>query len=802
MKISLNWLKKFIEINENPEDLESILTEVGLEVDEVISFEPDKEFLSKLLVGEITSIEKHPNAERLNLTEVDIGNKTLSIICGASNIEVGQKVVVARSGTKIKNTENNILEIKKTKIRDIESEGMICAEDEIGIGNSHSGIIVLKEKAKVGDKAINYFNLISDTVYDISLTPNRADAASHLGVARDIKAAKKRNIILPDIKKFICTNDKKIIIDIKESLACPRYAGCIIDSIKINESPSEIKKLLISIGINPINNVVDITNYVLHSLGQPLHAFDYNQVSKEKIIVRYAKKNEKFITLDGVERKLKENDLMICDGENKPMCIAGVFGGENSGVTEKTETIFLESAYFNPSDIRKSSLNHGLKTDASYRFERGIDPNITVFALKFAAILINKYCDGNVVSKIYDVYSNKIENRKIEINYNRINNLIGQNIDTKRINEILTLLDIKIEKKKNKILADVPPYRVDVTREADIVEEILRVYGYNNIKTSSKNQSSFLSDESIGSYENNILSKVMNMLVGSGFHEITTNSLTSLKHSSSESWDDSETIEMVNKLSDEHAILKQNLLFTGLESIRYNLNRKQNNIKFFEFDKVYKKEDKNYSENQKLGVYMTGLNKDEYFKSKSDEVSFIDMKNIINKVLILGNINNYKVKEFKSKTLINCIEIIHNKKTICMIGEVKESLLKNFEIGQKVYYSEILWDNYLLNFKNNFSFTKISKFPEVKRDLSIILSKNQKFSEIASLIDQNRKKIIKNYSLYNMYEGDKIGKNKIAYALRFVLHDENKTLEDKTINNIMENLIFRLEKDLRAEIRK
>ena len=802
MKISLNWLKKFIEIKESPIELESILTEVGLEVDEVISIEPDKNFLNKLVVGEIISIKKHPNADRLNITEVSIGDKVLSIVCGAKNIENGQKVVVARSGTKIKSIENNIFEIKKTKIRGAESDGMICAEDEIGIGNSHSGVIVLEKKAKVGDTAVNHLNINSDTIYDISLTPNRADAASHLGVARDIKAVKRRDLKLPDTKKFKFSAKKEIKLEIKETSACPRYAGCVIDNIKIGESPSEIKNLLSSIGLNPINNVVDITNYVLHSLGQPLHAFDYEKVSKEKVIVRYANKNEKFITLDGVERKLHDDDLMICDGENKPMCIAGVFGGENSGVTDDTETIFLESAYFNPSDIRKSSLNHGLKTDASYRFERGIDPNITVFALKFASILINKYCNGEVVSEIYDIYPEKIENRKIEIDFNRINKLIGQELDIEEIIEILNHLDIKIEKQKNKTLADVPPYRVDVTREADIVEEILRVYGYNNIKTSSRNKSSFLSDESAGSYENNIISKLMSILVGSGFHEITTNSLTSLKHSRDDSWDDSETIEMVNKLSDEHAILKQNLLFTGLESIRYNLNRKQKNLKFFEFDKVYNKKGSNYLETKKLGIYMTGLSKEEHFNNVSEEVTFLDIKNIVNKILILGNIKNYKYKDLKSKTLTNSIELIFKKKTICKIGEVKQSLLKNFEISQKVYFTEILWENYLSCFDDKFTFTKISKFPEVKRDLSVILSSNKKFAEIANVIDQNRKKIIKNYSLYNIYEGDRIGKDKVAYALRFILHDESKTLEDKIINSTMENLISRFEKDLKAEIRK
>jgi len=802
MKISLNWLKKFIEINESSIELESILTEVGLEVDEVISIEPDKNFLDKLVVGEIISIKKHPDADRLNITEVSIGDTVLSIVCGAKNIENGQKVVVARSGTKIKNIEKNIFEIKKTKIRGAESDGMICAEDEIGIGNSHSGVIVLERKAKVGESVVNHLNTNSDTIYDISLTPNRADAASHLGVARDIKAVKRRDLKLPDIKKFKFSTKKEIKLEIKETSACPRYAGCVIDNIKVGESPSEIKNLLSSIGLNPINNVVDITNYVLHSLGQPLHAFDYEKVSKEKVIVRYANKNEKFITLDGIERKLHGDDLMICDGENKPMCIAGVFGGENSGVTDDTETIFLESAYFNPSDIRKSSLNHGLKTDASYRFERGIDPNITVFALKFASILINKYCNGEVVSEIYDIYPEKIENRKIEIDFSRINKLIGQELDTKEIIKILNHLDIKIDKLKNKTFADVPPYRVDVTREADIVEEILRVFGYNNIKTSSRNKSSFLSNESAGSYENNIISKLMSMLVGSGFHEITTNSLTSQKHSRDDSWDDSETIEMVNKLSDEHAILKQNLLFTGLESIRYNLNRKQRNLRFFEYDKVYNKKGSAYIETKKLGIYMTGLSKEEHFNNESKEVTFLDIKNIVNKVLILGNIKNYKYKEIKSKTLTNSIELIYKKKTICKIGEVKQSLLKNFDISQKVYYSEIIWENYLSSFEDKFTFTKISKFPEVKRDLSVVLSSNKKFSEIANIIDQNRKKIIKNYSLYNIYEGDRIGKDKVAYALRFILHDESKTLEDKIINSTMENLISRFEKDLKAEIRK
>ena len=802
MKISLNWLKKFIEINETPEDLESILTEVGLEVDEVFSIAPDKKLLRSLVVGEILSIEKHPHADRLSLTSVDIGDKKSPIICGARNISVGQKVVIAKPGTKIKNTNQKTLEIKKTKIRGIESDGMICAEDEIGIGNAHDGIIILPKNSVTGKSAIDYLNIISDTVYDISLTPNRADATSHLGVARDIKAVFNREINIPEIKSFTNTETKNIDIEVKEKTACPRYAGCIIDNVDVGESSNEIKNLLTSIGINPINNVVDITNYILHSLGQPLHAFDLDKISKNKIVVKYAKENEKFLSLDDIERKLKSDDLVICDGDEKPMCIAGVFGGKTSGVSSKTKSIFLESAYFNSSDVRKSSQNHMLKTDASYRFERGIDPNITVYALKLACVLIKKYCKGKVVSLVYDIYPKKIENNKIEICYDRINKLIGQKIGEVEINNILKRLDINVSSNNKITIADVPPYRVDVLREADIVEEILRIYGYNNIKLSSKNGSDYLSEERSGSHENIILSRVMNLLVSSGLYEITTNSLTSLKYSTSKEWDKSGTIEMVNKLSDEHAVLKQDLLYTGLECIKHNLNRKQNNLKFFEFDKVYNKKNKSHTETKKIGIYLTGLLKEEHFNSSPNKIKFFDLLNLVNKLLVIADIKNYSIEESKSKTLSRCFEIKHNKKSICKIGNVNKNISSNYDIDQQVYFCEIEWKNYIKSFNHEFSFSSISKFPEVKRDLSLVLSKDKKFSEISHIIDKNRRNIIKNYSLYDIYEGENLGDKKIAYALRFVLQDVNKTLEEKTINSTMENLMVNFEKILGAEIRK
>ena len=802
MKISLNWLKTFISISKSAKEIEDFLTEIGLEVDEIIEIKPDKNLISELIVGQIKEISKHINADRLSVTKVDIGREKLNIICGAKNIKIDQKVVVATNGTKLKNISNDIIEIKKTKIRGIESNGMICAEDEIGIGNNHSGVIILDKSAKVGTSVQKYLEIYNDTIYDISLTPNRADAMSHLGVARDLKAALDLKLNLPDISKFKFELKNDIQIQVKNKEACPRYSGCIIDNIKVEESPLEIKKYLSSIGVNSINNVVDITNFVLHSLGQPLHAFDFNKIKQKKIIIKYAEKNEKFLSLDGIERTLHKNDLMICDGNEKPMCIAGVFGGEESGVSKNTSTIFLESAYFNPSDIRKSSQNHQLKTDASYRFERGIDPNITIYALKYAAMLLCKYCGGTVSSDIYDLYPNKIEDRKIKFSIERINQLIGKKIEEKKIINILESLDINISKEGKQFIANVPPYRVDVTREADLIEEILRIFGYNNIDISTTNKSEFLSDERIGSSEYNILMKIMNMLVSNGYYEITTNSLTSNRYTHDKTWDDSLTIEMINKLSDEHAILKQNLLFTGLESIKHNINRKQKNLKLFEFDKIYKKENETYIEKSKFGIYLTGSLYQEHYSREKFKVHFQDIKNLINRFFIIANVNSYETVESVSNTLDNCITIKSENKNLCKIGSVKDNLLKKFDIQQEVLFAEINWDNYLYFFDKKFTFKNVPKFPEVKRDLSLILSDEIRFSEVMDVINKSNKQIIKNVSLYDVYRGENIGKDKVTYSIRFILQDDKATLDDKTINNTMDLLISSFEKKLNAIIRK
>ena len=802
MKISLNWLKTFIKISKSAKEIEDILTEIGLEVDETLEIKPDKNLISKLIVGQIKEISKHNNADRLSVTKVDIGKEKLDIICGAQNIKKDQKVVVATNGKKLKNISNEVIEIKKTKIRGIESNGMICAEDEIGIGINHSGIIVLDKSAKIGESVQNYLEIYNDTIYDISLTPNRADAMSHLGVARDLKAVLNLKLNLPDISKFQFKVKHDIKIEVKNKNACPRYSGCVIDNIKVGESPLEIKNYLSSIGVKSINNVVDITNYVLHSIGQPLHAFDFNKIKQNKIIVKYAEKNEKFLGLDGIERSLHKNDLMICDGNKKPMCIAGVFGGEESGVSENTSTIFLESAYFNPSDVRKSSQNHQLKTDASYRFERGIDPNITIYALKYAAMMLCKYCGGTVSSNIQDLYPNKIGDREIKFSLDRINKLIGKKIEEKRIISILESLDINVSKNGEKYSAIVPPYRVDVTREADLVEEILRIFGYNNIDISNSNKSNFLSDERKGSREYNILMKVMNMLVSNGYYEITTNSLTSNRYTQDKFWDDSLTIEMINKLSDEHAILKQNLLFTGLESIKHNINRKQKNLKLFEFDKIYKKENKTYIEKNKVGIYLTGSLYEEHYSKKESKVYFEDMINLMNRFFIMANINSYETVESVSNTLQNCIIIKNANKNLCKIGSVKENLLSKFDIQQEVIFAEINWDNYLYFFNEKFTYKNVTKFPEVKRDLSLILSDEIKFSDVMDIIKKSNKKIIKNVSLYDIYRGENIGKDKVTYSIRFILQDDRTTLNDKTINNTMDLLISLFEKKLNAIIRK
>jgi len=651
MKISLNWLKNFIELNNSPEEISNLLTEVGLEVESIEKLGNEKSKLNDLVIGEIKKIKSHSNANKLQVTEVDVGREKLKIVCGAKNIKENQKVVVAKPGTFIYPLGGQKVKISKTKIRGEDSEGMLCSEKEIGIGNDEKGIIILKDnKIKNGAKAYKYFDQNEDFIFDISLTPNRADAASHLGVARDLKSVLNISSINLPKDNLSESNSKKLKLEVKvqDSSACPRYSGILISEVEIKDSPKWLQNNLQSIGLKPINNIVDITNYILHSFGQPMHAFDYDKIKSKKIKVQFLKEGTKFSTLDGVKRELKNEDLMICD-DKTPLCIAGVLGGESSEVKNKTKNIFLESAYFNPKLVRKSSQNHQISTDASFRFERGTDPNITVYSLKIAAKMIKELSGGKIASKIIDIYPKKIKNTVLQLDINRVNKLIGVSISKKEIIKILNSLEINSKNINDSLIElSIPPYRTDVKREADIVEEILRIYGYNNINLSKHLGSEFLSKPSKAKIEEDFVKNIINLLISNGYYEITTNSLTSIRFVENEKlWNKNDSIEMINKLSEEHGVLKTHLLFTSLEVIKYNLNRKQKNLKLFELDKTYKKEKSSYRENKKLGIYLVGNNYEDHFNKQNKDSSINDIKDIVHKVLQKSKINNYNQKEFK-----------------------------------------------------------------------------------------------------------------------------------------------------------
>jgi len=677
MKISYNWIKQFINLKDNSDETSKLLTELGLEVEGISKFESIKGGLNNVVIGKVITCEKHPNADRLKVTTVDVGeNENVQIVCGAPNVESGQTVAVAMIGAKLYFNDDEIT-IKKSKIRGENSEGMICAEDELGLGNSHDGIIVFEKEHNPGTLINKIYNIENDEVFDIGLTPNRADAMSHLGVARDLKVGLiqkgiKLELITPSVSDFNIDNRAiNLKLDVKDSKKAPRYCGIVINNIKVNESPEWLKNRLKSIDITPINNVVDITNYVLHDLGQPLHAFDYESIVDDKIQVTTLKKGTKFTTLDGVERELTDTDLMICSG-NKPLCMAGIYGGENSGVNQSTKSILLESAYFDPITIRKSAKHHGFNTDASYRFERGIDPNITKYALKRAAILIKDICGGIISSEIEDLYPQKLDDFEVLLNYDQIDKLIGQKIDHETIKEILTSLDIKINSiTETRLGLSIPYYRNDVQREADVIEEILRVFGYNNIKSTHKLNSS-INDIKLFS-EHNVQNSISEILISQGYYEIMTNSLTSPAHSSLSNDDHSDNdIEILNSLSLDLSVLRQNMLFSGLEVTSHNINRKQSDLKLFEFGKTYKIIEENRVEAKKLSLYITGdlfkknwnsdKIKSDYYYTKGIVKSLLDrlaIKNTISKPTTLSNL-----KEGESLFL--------GKKEIVTYGSVKK----------------------------------------------------------------------------------------------------------------------------------
>ena len=809
MKISYNWLKQFLEIDLKADKVGKILTDLGLEVEGIENFESVKGGLKGVVVGKILTCEKHVNADRLKVTTVDLGiGDPVQIVCGAPNVEVGQKVPVATVGTKLYDADGNDFTIKKGNIRGEESNGMICAEDELGLGMGHEGILVLDKDIEVGKAAAEVFDISIDQVFEIGLTPNRADAMSHYGVARDLRAGllqrgSNLKLITPSVSNFdVDIRKLKIDVEVDDSNQVPRYAGVTITDIKVGDSPKWIQEKLKAIGLTPINNIVDITNYVLHELGQPLHAFDADKIKGNKILVKNLPSNTSFTTLDGIERKLNKEDIMICDGNSTPMCIAGIYGGLSSGVTENTTSIFLESAYFNPVSIRKTAKRFGLNTDASFRFERGIDPNITEYALKRAAILIEDIAGGNIASEITDIYPVKIEDHQVRLSYQNTTRLIGEEIPSDTIKNILASLDIKIN---NHTVAGlgltIPAYRVDVTREADIVEEILRVYGYNNITTSTKLNTSISYSDKID--QNKILELISNQLVSQGLFEIMSNSLTTpdyIKYS--DSLKEGQNVQIVNPLSTDLSVLRQSLLFSGLEAIAYNINRKNNKLKLFEFGKSYHKYESGYEEQKLFSLLISGNRSDDSWLNESKRSDFFYLKGIINTLLERLGLDQLKSKPTKNDIFSEGMTMHMRKKKIIDFGVVKPSILKEFGIKQEVLYADFNFDNIIQVINNkSIKVVELSKFPPVKRDLSLLLDNDISFEEIYNLTFQIEKKLVQSVDLFDVYEGDKLPPNKKSYAVSFILQDNSKTLNDKQIDKIMQKLQYAFETKLKAELR-
>ncbi len=808
MKISYNWLKQFIKLDWDAEKAGELLTDLGLEVEGIDSYQSVKGGLEGVVVGEVLSCDQHPNADKLKITTVDLGNDTpVQIVCGAPNVAKGQKVPVATIGTKLYDNDGKEWTIKKGKIRGEESFGMICAEDELGLGKGHDGIMILDTNIPVGTKATDIFDIENDQVFEIGLTPNRADAMSHWGTARDLKAGLQQQdinleLITPSVSNFKVENRLlKIDVDIKDPELAPRYCGLTISGLKVTESPTWLQHRLKAIGLTPKNNVVDITNYVLHELGQPLHAFDAQHIEGNKIEVKTLEKGTKFTTLDEIERELHEEDLMICDGK-KPLCIAGVFGGVNSGVTDKTTSIFLESAFFNPVSVRKTAKRHGLNTDASFRFERGIDPNITKYALKRAALLIQELAGGDITSDIVDIYSKKIEDFQVFLSFENTAKLIGEKLPEETIKDILTSLEIKVNNITESGLGlTIPAYRNDVQREADVIEEILRVYGYNNIKYHQKLNASISNIDKFS--DHNVQNTISNQLVGQGFNEILANSLTTPDYISlSEQLNIENNVAMLNPLSNDLSVLRQSLLFSGLEAISYNINRKRSDLKFFEFGKTYHDYENGSIENKHLSILITGNKAKENWNNKLQANDFFYLKGVVETTLERLGIKKSKTSPINNDLFSEGISYNLGKSKLVEFGIVKKTVLKHFSIAQEVLYADFNWDT-ILEFtkRTKVKFSDIPKFPAVRRDFALLLNDSVTFEEIHTIAKQTEKQLLKDINLFDVYQGKNLPEGKKSYAVSFTIQDNHKTLTDKQIDKIMNKLQHNFENKLGAELR-
>jgi phenylalanyl-tRNA synthetase beta chain len=799
MKISYKWLQQFIKTSKTPEELSLILTNIGLEVESLEKIQTIPGGLEGLVIGYVRECEQHPNADRLKVTKVDIGlGEDLQIVCGANNVAVGQKVVVATVNTTVHPITAEPFKINKSKIRGEVSEGMICAEDEIGLGHNHDGIMELDVEAKIGSLAKDYFNLQDDYVFEIGLTPNRADAASHLGVARDLAAYLHIPVTMPDLSGFKVQNqDLNIQVIVEDPIASPRYSSLSISGISIKESPDWLKDKLNAIGVRPINNVVDVTNFVLHELGQPLHAFDADAITGCKVLVKKLADGKLFKTLDDVERKLSADDLMICNAE-EPMCIAGVFGGISSGVKQSTSNIFLESAWFNPVSVRKTSKRHGLKTDASFRFERGTDPDMTVTALKRAAILIQELAGGQISSEISDIYPVQANPFPVELSYKNVSRLIGKIIPADEIRATLLGLGIKIISEDSEgMKLEVPAYKVDVTREVDIIEEVLRIHGYDNVEIPSQIRASL--NTTIKPDKEVLQNQIADLLSANGFFEILSNSLTKLSYSA----EPERAVRILNPLSTDLDVMRQSLLFSGLEAIVYNQNRRNSDLKFYEFGRVYNLDQEIYKENLRLSVFLCGSKHTEGWNTKSENTDFYNLKSAVDLIINKLNLKGLSSMENSNPEFSLGISYRKSDKILVEFGAVSKKSLKKLDIGSDVFYADFDWDQIMRSVRNNkITYTEVSKFPSVRRDLSMLLSKEISFEQLNQIAFKTEKSLLKEVNVFDVYVGDKLPEGKKSYALSFLLQDEEKTLTDKQIDAIMQKLILNFEKQAGAEIRK
>jgi phenylalanyl-tRNA synthetase beta chain len=801
MKIAYSWLQQFIDTHDStPAHIEQLLTNCGLEVENYEAYSSVKGGLQGLVTGEVLTCQPHPNADRLRVTTVNAGGETpLQIVCGAPNVAAGQKVIVAMVGATLYPTSGEPFKITKSKIRGEVSEGMICAEDEIGLGQSHAGIMVLPEHTAVGLPAAQVLPVHNDTIFEIGLTPNRGDAASHLGVARDLRAVQgwrmkewRKTLQVPE-------TPSPVTVKIEDTDACPRYSGISISGVKVQESPAWLKQALASIGLSSINNIVDVTNYVLHSIGQPIHAFDAHKIEANTVVVKRAVKGSTFVTLDGKERQLNGEELMICNSAG-PMALAGVFGGAQSGITENTTEVFVESAYFNPAVIRKSARSHGLSTDASFRYERGTDPDITVDAALFTAALIMEVAGGKLAGALVDEYPDKIIPHTVAFDLDRFYKLAGKNLGDEQVKKILSSLDIIIQKEEGRVLhLSVPAYRTDVQREVDVAEEVMRIYGYNNIEVAQSIVSCISVSDEDKIYK--LKNRVADYLAHAGFYEMYGFSLTASSNYTEE--EKATLVNILNPLSNELDVLRGDMLFYALQTVQYNRNRKQTDVLFYEFGKVYQKTASGYYENNRLILIGTGNQTPVNWTQPARPVSYFFMKNMLEQVLSKCGVSQWQVQYSNTSRVLERAEILVNKKAVGAFGLVEPKLAGKYDISQPVYYIDLDWDALsAIALAAKFSVTPVSKFPEVRRDLSMLLDKQVQFAQLEEIARQTERKLLREVSVFDVYLGDKLPEGKKSYALSFILQDEEKTLTDEVIDKVMNKLMANYKQQVQAEIRQ